>query len=83
MVNKYIQRCSTSLVIMEIKITKSYHYIRMRIAKIKNIDNTYADTDAQNEFLYIVCRNVQTWRIPWAEEFGRLQSMGSRRVGHD
>ena len=23
------------------------------------------------------------WRIPWMEEPGRLQSMGSRRVGHD
>ena len=23
------------------------------------------------------------WEIPWAEEPGRLQSMGSRRVGHD
>ena len=23
------------------------------------------------------------WRIPWAEEPGKLQSMGSRRVGHD
>ena len=23
------------------------------------------------------------WIIPWAEEPGRLQSMGSRRVGHD
>ena len=23
------------------------------------------------------------WRIPWREEPGRLQSMGSRRVGHD
>ena len=23
------------------------------------------------------------WRIPWVEESGRLQSMGSRRVGHD
>ena len=23
------------------------------------------------------------WRIPWTEEPGRLQSMGSRRVGHD
>ena len=23
------------------------------------------------------------WRIPWAEEPGRLQSMGSHRVGHD
>ena len=24
-----------------------------------------------------------TWEIPWTEEPGRLQSMGSRRVGHD
>ena len=23
------------------------------------------------------------WRIPWAEELGRLQSMRSLRVGHD
>ena len=23
------------------------------------------------------------WRIPWREELGRLQSMGSQRVGHD
>ena len=24
-----------------------------------------------------------TWRIPWTEEPGRLQSMGSHRVGHN
>ena len=23
------------------------------------------------------------WKIPWMEEPGRLQSMGSLRVGHD
>ena len=23
------------------------------------------------------------WIIPWTEEHGRLQSMGSQRVGHD
>ena len=23
------------------------------------------------------------WKIPWAEEPGRLQSMGSHRVGHN
>ena len=23
------------------------------------------------------------WKIPWMEECGRLQSMGSQRVGHD
>ena len=24
-----------------------------------------------------------TWKIPWTEEPGRLQTMGSRKVGHD
>ena len=23
------------------------------------------------------------WKIPWTEESGRLQSLGSQRVGHD
>ena len=23
------------------------------------------------------------WKIPWMEEPGRLQSIGSKRVGHD
>ena len=23
------------------------------------------------------------WKIPWMEELGRLQSMGSLKVGHD
>ena len=23
------------------------------------------------------------WKIPWAEKPGKLQSMGSQRVGHD
>ena len=27
--------------------------------------------------------SILAWRIPWTEELGRLQSMGSQRVGHD
>ena len=27
--------------------------------------------------------SILVWRIPWKEEPGRLQSMGSQRVGHD
>ena len=27
--------------------------------------------------------NILSWRIPWTEEPGRLQSTGSHRVGHD
>ena len=27
--------------------------------------------------------SVLAWKVPWTEEPGGLQSMGSRRVGHD
>ena len=27
--------------------------------------------------------SIPAWKIPWMEESGRLQSMGSQRVGHD
>ena len=27
--------------------------------------------------------SILAWRIPWPEEPGGLQSMGSQRVGHD
>ena len=27
--------------------------------------------------------NILAWRIPWTEEPGGLQAMGSQRVGHD
>ena len=27
--------------------------------------------------------SILAWRIPWTEEPGRLQSMGSQRVGYD
>ena len=27
--------------------------------------------------------SILAWKIPWAEKPGRLQSMGSQRVGHN
>ena len=27
--------------------------------------------------------SILAWKIPWTEEPGRLESMGSQRVGHD
>ena len=27
--------------------------------------------------------SILAWRIPWTEESGKLQSVGSQRVGHD
>jgi len=30
-----------------------------------------------------ICSNILAWRIPWTEEPGGLQSIGSQRVRHD
>ena len=27
--------------------------------------------------------SIRAWRIPWSEEPGELQSIGSQRAGHD
>ena len=27
--------------------------------------------------------SILVWRIPWTEESGKPQSMGSQRIGHD
>ena len=27
--------------------------------------------------------SILAWRVPWTEEPGKLQSIGSHRVGHD
>ena len=27
--------------------------------------------------------SILAWKIPWTEKHGRLQSMGSKKVGHD
>ena len=32
---------------------------------------------------YLQLLSTLAWKIPWTEEHGRLQSMGSLRVGHN
>ena len=31
----------------------------------------------------VIHSSIIAWKIPWTEEPGRLQSMGSQRVGHN
>ena len=33
--------------------------------------------------ILITHSSTLSWKIPWVEEPGKLQSMGSQRVGHD
>ena len=43
---------------------------------------TYFATQAMEKEMATHSR-ILAWRIPWMEEPGRLQSMGSQRLGHD
>ena len=38
--------------------------------------------DLQEEEM-ATCSGILAWEIPWTEEPGRPQSMGSQRVGHN
>ena len=40
-------------------------------------------TSPQRQPLCSFAATTFAWKIPWAEEPGGLQSMGSLRVGHD
>ena len=41
------------------------------------------DTEDALEKGMVTHSSILAWRIPWAEEPGRLQSMGSQTVRHD
>ena len=48
--------------------------------------NVLVSIEADNKHLHIYQMaphsSTPAWKIPWLEEPGRLQSMGSLRVGH-
>ena len=53
---------------------------------VKNLQETWVRSLGQEDPLEKEMETYSStlaWRIPWTEEPGRLQSMGSRRVGHD
>ena len=41
------------------------------------------ELDMTSEKAMAAHSSTLAWKIPWTEEPGRLQSMGSQRVGHD
>ena len=56
---------------------------------VKNLpamQETWVPTLGQEDTLEVgiaIHSSILAWRIPWTEEPGGLQSMGSQRVGHD
>ena len=50
---------------------------------LKRLETSMSSTSFQSEKAMAPHSSTLAWKIPWAEEPGRLQSMGSLRVGHD
>ena len=50
----------------------------MRETRVRSLDWE----DPLEKEMAIHSRTI-AWKIPWTEDPGRLQSMGSQRVGHD
>ena len=68
--------------------------IRMHINKAQEINSFVKSSDItllhvkwnprkNSEKAMAPHSSTLAWKIPWTEEPGRLQSMGSPRVGHD
>ena len=47
------------------------------------IHGIFTVLEASSEKATATHSSTLAWKIPWTEEPGRLQSMGSPRVGHD
>ena len=55
---------------------------RWRVMSAK-LRGTRGDLKAMVEKAMAPLSNTLAWKIPWMEEPGGIQSMGSLRVGHD
>ena len=56
--------------------SKRYHFLYTSCSFIGSIAYVMEKAMAPHSSTF-------AWKIPWTEEPGRLQSMGSLRVGHD
>ena len=69
---EFIQLSWTSLVAQTVK-------------RLPTVQETWLESLGQEDLEKEMATHSSTlgWKIPWMEEPGRLQSMGSQRVGHD
>ena len=56
-------------------VKRLFEMLETRVQSLGQEDTVEKETATHSSTL--------TWKIPWTEEPGRLQFMGSQRVGHD
>ena len=74
--------------LLNIKHIKIYHHFLVA-QTVKNLPavgeirvRSLGQEDPLEEGM-VTLSSILAWEIPWMEEPGRLQSVGSQRVGHD
>ena len=60
--------------------------VAQTLKRLPTMQETWLQSLGQEDLLekaMATCSSILAWKIPWTEEPGRLQSVGSQRVGHD
>ena len=60
--------------------------VAQRVTHLPTMQESWIQSLGQEDLLekqMATHSSILAWKIPWMEEPGRLQSMGSQRVGHD
>ena len=84
-----IQRCTSNTFSAGILVSKSHLRVDLVAQRLKCLPlmrEAWVRTLGQEDPLekeMATHSSILAWRIPWTEEPGGLQSMGSQRVGHD
>ena len=73
-------------ILLKVSVWKLTSLVAQTVKRLSTMQETRVRSlgweDPLEKEMAIYSRNI-AWKIPWAEEPGRLQSMGSQRVGHD
>ena len=60
--------------------------VAQRVKRLSTMEETWVQSLGREDPLekeMATHSSTLAWKIPWTEKSGRLQSMGSQRVGHD
>ena len=77
--------CSFQILVGVFLISGSLNLAQM-VKRLPTMRETWVRSLGQEDLLEkakATHSSTLSWKIPWTEEPGRLQSMGSQKVGHD